>query len=448
MNYDIIIIGFGVSGIAMAKQCKVHKKNFIVLDKNKNLGGCWWDSAYETAYLNSPFSMYSFSDMRPSDYDYSFPNRRHILKYLKNYCNKWNLLHHVKFNTSVIQCKHYNNLWKVYTQSEDGISKIYQSSHVCICTGFYHKPTQNPQMKSNNFEGKIYMPADFSYQTDINPNVFKNKKVVVIGNGPSGVDTALLAHNYNAKSVTVLFRSHRWFLKRDIDYSVFVTRIFITIVVFIIKCSKTLFIYILKFLFKIYYFLHGYDKYFKTDINELWSRGTFVVSDVFLERVKHNKIKYIHSEVTEFYKNGVITKNGDRYDADIVVQSIGYKQDLSFIGLNKIPYLYKHIIHPKIKNCGFIGFAPSFDWVRVSESQANWYIHYIMGNILPKTSAKMYHDIFEYYSKKRKYILDYHELSYYSLNYIDSLNEESSKVKQNKIDFNFWFNIPKYSYHT
>ena len=100
MNYDIIIIGFGISGIAMAKQCKQNNRSYIVLEKNRELGGCWWDNAYETAYLNSPFTLYSFSDMKPGSYDYSYPNRNHILNYLQNYCNKWDIYNNVTFNIS------------------------------------------------------------------------------------------------------------------------------------------------------------------------------------------------------------------------------------------------------------------------------------------------------------------------------------------------------------
>ena len=41
---------------------------------------------------------------------------------------------------------------------------------------------------------------------------FKDKNIVIIGNGPTGCDLATLALNYKPKSVTILFRTKRWLL--------------------------------------------------------------------------------------------------------------------------------------------------------------------------------------------------------------------------------------------
>ena len=44
-----------------------------------------------------------------------------------------------------------------------------------------------------------------------------------------------------------------------------------------------------------------------------------------------------------------------------------------------MPLLYKRIVclEKNFEDIGFIGFAPSFNWIQVSDLQARWYLHYI-----------------------------------------------------------------------
>ena len=445
MDYDIIIIGFGISGIAMAKQCQQHKRSYIVLDQNKELGGCWWDSAYETAHLNSPFMAYSFSDMKPLHEDYSYPNRDHILQYLQNYCDKWKIYDNVKFNTSVLKCSRQKNKWQIKTKLNGGGYLTYYSNYLCVCTGFYHSPRKTLLLSQNKFSGGIYTASDFSYQTNKSPTIFKNKKVIIIGNGPSGVDISILALKYGAASVTVLYRSDKWFLKRDLDYSTVINRLFISTIVLLIKFSKTLFLGVLKLLFKLYYFILGIHRHFNTNNKNIISRDTLVVTDIFLDKVTNEEIQYIQSEVVDYYSNGVITTDNKKHFANIIVDSTGYKSNLSFIGLQKMPYLYNHIIHPNIENCGFIGFAPSYDWLSVSEAQSYWYINYILGKVNKPSKKEMYHRIVNYYTHQRQNILDYHELSYHSFFYIDTLLKECNHPSTSK-NIKYWLLFPIYNY--
>ena len=41
MTYDLIIIGFGLSGIACARYAKKNNLKYLVLEKNSSFGGVW-----------------------------------------------------------------------------------------------------------------------------------------------------------------------------------------------------------------------------------------------------------------------------------------------------------------------------------------------------------------------------------------------------------------------
>ena len=53
-----------------------------------------------------------------------------------------------------------------------------------------------------------------SYTGKETVETFKNKNVLVIGNGPSGCDLACLAVKNEAKNVTLLYRTDRWLFER------------------------------------------------------------------------------------------------------------------------------------------------------------------------------------------------------------------------------------------
>ena len=61
MLYELIIVGFGISGIALAKEASKKKINFLVLEKNSNLGGVWF-KAHEYTSLQTHKKFYQYCD--------------------------------------------------------------------------------------------------------------------------------------------------------------------------------------------------------------------------------------------------------------------------------------------------------------------------------------------------------------------------------------------------
>jgi len=112
--------------------------------------------------------------------------------------------------------------------------------------------------------------------------------------------------------------------------------------------------------------------------------------------------------------------------------------------MESIPYLYKHIIHPQINNCAFIGFAASFNWVQISELQIQWYINYIMGKIKPKSIMEMYESIQYKIDNLNSKAHDYHDLSIIAFDYCDQLATEIGiKNKYSKYNFKYWLSSPE-----
>ena len=60
-QYELVIIGFGVSGVAMARAAQKKGIKYIVLEASSNCGGVW-NNAFDTSRLQTHWKNYRFSD--------------------------------------------------------------------------------------------------------------------------------------------------------------------------------------------------------------------------------------------------------------------------------------------------------------------------------------------------------------------------------------------------
>ena len=59
---DVIIIGAGFSGLGMAiKLQQANINNIAILERDKEVGGCWRDNQYSGAACDIPSNLYYFS---------------------------------------------------------------------------------------------------------------------------------------------------------------------------------------------------------------------------------------------------------------------------------------------------------------------------------------------------------------------------------------------------
>ena len=109
-NYELIIIGFGISGISLAKEAIKNNINFLVLEKNSNLGGVWF-KANENTSLQTHRMFYQYSEEEIMDTKNDYPNKNEILNYLKKIINKYEINKNVLYNFCVTNIEKKNNLY-------------------------------------------------------------------------------------------------------------------------------------------------------------------------------------------------------------------------------------------------------------------------------------------------------------------------------------------------
>ena len=413
MDIKVCIIGAGISGIASAKEFIKKGYQVTIIEKNPSIGGVWLTKSYKKCQVQNSKVNYKFSDVDYNKSVQSFPNTTEVLSYLEKVCKQYDIISKIRFNEEVKDANFdiTNRKWDIITNNSR-----YICDYMVVASGFY---TRHKQLPVSNPNMKILYSSDFSPikgSEAVNPLIFKGKDVVVIGNGPTGCDLATTAFKSGAKSVKILYRSNKWLLRRYL-WGYFLAEIIIQQCLFTIL--KHFSVSVQAVIMKCAYYLifvwgHGHFCNIETP-NEPIYRTNILMNEEILKLICNRKIGYIKVKNTSISKNSVTTDVKD-YVCDICINAIGYHNDIKFLGMEKIPEMYKHIIHPRMQNCGFIGFAASLKWPLVAETQAKWYIRHIDETISPN---EMIRGINQIKKNKQK---DYHEIGISLYDYLNELN--------------------------
>jgi dimethylaniline monooxygenase (N-oxide forming) len=91
-----------------------------------------------------------------------------------------------------------------------------------------------------------------------------------------------------------------------------------------------------------------------------------VAPEKFYTYIKEGKLHPHHSEVSGFKENGIVLKNGEFIEADVVIAATGFTFDLNMLPNHKHLissdgiHLYRHMIHPDLPDLAFVGFNHGF----------------------------------------------------------------------------------------
>ncbi|XP_022193189.2 flavin-containing monooxygenase FMO GS-OX5 isoform X2 [Nilaparvata lugens] len=197
----VAVIGAGVAGLCAARHLSKENISFLVYEQNENIGGTWVysDNTTEDEY-GLPIHSSMYKNLRTNlpkeimqfiGHEYhcekSFITWTDVLTYLQSYADRYDLHKYIKFRHQVTQVSPLNNTWSLEVKNlKSGVIEKTHFDAIMVCNGSYSTPRypaipgmddfQNTQMHSHQ------------YRTN---ESFKNKKVVIVGSGPSGIDIAI-----------------------------------------------------------------------------------------------------------------------------------------------------------------------------------------------------------------------------------------------------------------
>ncbi|KAL3655176.1 hypothetical protein CASFOL_000962 [Castilleja foliolosa] len=233
-NYQVAIIGAGLSGILACKHTIESGFNPIIFEARNNLGGVW-SSTIDSTKLQTPKDYFQFSDFSwPENVSETFPNHNHVLEYITSYAHRFDVASRIKFNSKVISVDYVsssdNNMrsWDLWGGNGEAFSntgkwnvvvqnvshpieprKVYEVDFVIMCIGKFSDLPNIPDFPisqgANVFNGDIMHSMDYAKMDKIEAAEYtKNKRVTVVGFQKSALDIASeIAKNNGTRLVSL-----------------------------------------------------------------------------------------------------------------------------------------------------------------------------------------------------------------------------------------------------
>jgi len=220
----VAVIGAGVAGIVSAKECLQEGMDVVVFEKSAQWGGVWnssddrskrttgrtmsSSSRHNSFFGDFPMEGESSNDMYPTHY-----SEAEYRQYLDDYVDHFDVADKVEFDVQVESTERQEDgSWVVKVVGSDGVSRAERFDNVIVCTGLNH---QRNALSIEGAESDAGTATTFRHAADYrDPEVYRGKKVVIVGMGESSSDVASEIANV-ADEVHVIVRSPVLLLPRN-----------------------------------------------------------------------------------------------------------------------------------------------------------------------------------------------------------------------------------------
>ena len=82
VEFKVLIIGAGMSGLLAAHRLQQAGVDFVIVDKNEDVGGTWFENQYPGCRVDNPNHNYSYSFAQRHDWPLHFSTQDVLLDYL------------------------------------------------------------------------------------------------------------------------------------------------------------------------------------------------------------------------------------------------------------------------------------------------------------------------------------------------------------------------------
>ena len=206
-NYDIVVVGTGVSGLYQLKRALELDARVVALDADEDLGGTWFRNRYPGARFDSESYTYGYSFsaevLKQWSWKERFSPQPENLRYLNFVADTLDLRRHIRFNSRVeaMTWDEASLRWTLRLQTGEEIVTRF----VVTCLGVLSKPTLPNFEGMDTFRGESF----HTYWWPNEPVQLEGKRVGVIGAGATAIQV-ISAIADKVGSLTAFQRRPNW----------------------------------------------------------------------------------------------------------------------------------------------------------------------------------------------------------------------------------------------
>jgi 4-hydroxyacetophenone monooxygenase len=184
VDFTVIVIGAGMSGLLAAHRLQQADIPFVVLEKDPDVGGTWLENTYPGCRVDNPNHNYSYSFAQRHDWPFHFSTQAVLQGYFADCADAFAVRDHVRFGTEVLSAvwSDTDNRWTIRTRDAHGNETAIEADAVISAVGQLNRPLTPNIEGIESFEGPAFHSARWDHDVDL-----AGKRVAVIGTGASAV---------------------------------------------------------------------------------------------------------------------------------------------------------------------------------------------------------------------------------------------------------------------
>ena len=229
-QFDAVIVGAGFGGIGAAIQLKrLGYENFVILDREDDLGGTWHVNRYPGLAVDVPTTTYSYFFEPNPNWSRLFTPGPEIKRYADDVADKFDVRKHMRFNT-VVEGARWDeeaSVWRIAIADSDtsiGSSRERSSlsaRYLITATGFLSQPKVPDIPGVADFAGKVIHTTAWDDEYPL-----EGRRVAVIGTGATAVQL-IPELTKKVADLTVYQRTPIWVVpKIDLRFGEWAKRLF------------------------------------------------------------------------------------------------------------------------------------------------------------------------------------------------------------------------------
>jgi 4-hydroxyacetophenone monooxygenase len=183
-EFRVAIIGAGMSGLLAAHRLHQAGVDFVVIEKNAEVGGTWFENSYPGCRVDNPNHNYSYSFAQRHDWPYHFSSQDVLLDYFRRCARDFGLRDTIRFDTEVVSASwsEPEARWTLRVRDGDGREHTIEADSVISAVGQLNRPSFPPIEGRESFAGPSFHSAQWDHNVTL-----PGKRVAVIGTGASAV---------------------------------------------------------------------------------------------------------------------------------------------------------------------------------------------------------------------------------------------------------------------
>lgn len=205
-DFKVLVIGAGMTGLAAGVKLEEAGYDWVIIEKNEEVGGTWWENRYPGVGVDTPSHFYSLSFALNPEWSNYHPQGTDMFVYLRRVADEYGLRRNIRFNNTVAKLvwDEADKLWNVTIRRKDGSEEVIRAN--AVING--HGPANRLKWPSisglESFAGPRLHTASWDAFVDL-----KGKRVGVIGTGASAAQL-IPAIADDVGELHVFQRSRHW----------------------------------------------------------------------------------------------------------------------------------------------------------------------------------------------------------------------------------------------